>query len=238
MQLLFVDAEASGLFQMDPVTGKWPTADDPGAPRLAQLGMIFVDSETGEIQSQHEFLIKPRGWMMSKEAEEVTGLTTAYLDEHGGPIDEPLSLYLRAIESRRVIAGWNIRNYDMKLMRGELRRAGKEDLFMQTRSACLMQASRAVVKAIDKRGRVKAPRLEEACAHFDIHQPDGHKALADAMSTYQIWQKLREQGIHPEVNDPYNKTPKTKKPGVKRGRKHDGDESDAEDEITDFLGRE
>lgn len=223
MQLLFTDCEASGLFDFT------KRAHEEGQPRLAQIGMIFVDGATGEIQSQHEFLIKPRGWMMSKEAEEVTGLTTAYLEEHGGPIDEPLSLYLRAIESRRVIAGWNLRNYDMKLMRGELRRAGKEDLFMQTRSACLMQASRPVVKALDKRGRVKAPRLEEACAYFDIHQPEGHKALADAMSTYQIWQKLREQGIHPEVNDPYNKTPKTKKPAVKRGRKNEGSDIEEED---------
>jgi len=217
MQLLFTDCEASGLFDFN------KRAHEEGQPRLAQIGMIFVDGTTGEIQSQHEFLIRPRGWMMSKEAEEVTGLTTAYLLDHGGPIGEPLDLYQRAIESRRVIAGWNLRNYDMKLMRGELRRAGKEDLFMQTRSACLMQASRPVVKALDKRGRIKAPRLEEACAFFDIHQPDGHKALADAMSVYQIWQKLREQGIHPEVNDPYNKTAKTKKPAVKRGRKNDSD---------------
>lgn len=219
MQLLFTDCEASGLFDFT------KRAHEAGQPRLAQIGMIFVDGNTGEIQSRHEFLIKPRGWVMSKEAEEVTGLTTAYLEEHGGPIDEPLDLYLRAIESRRVIAGWNLRNYDMKLMRGELRRAGKEDHFMQTRSACLMQACRPVVKALDKRGRVKAPKLEEACAHFGIHQPDGHKALADAMSTYEIWQKLREQGVHPEVHDPYNNTPK-KKPGSKRAKNNDSDEEE------------
>lgn len=238
MQLLFVDAESSGLFTIDPATGKWPTADGPNAPRMAQIGLIFVDGNTGDIQSRHEFLIKPRGWVMSPEAEELTGLTTAYLEQHGGPINEPLDLYIRAIESRRVIAGWNLRNFDMKLLRGELRRAGKDDMFMQTRSACLMQASRPVVKARNKLGHIKAPRLDEACAYFDIHQPDGHKALADAMSTYQIWQKLREQGIHPEINDPYNKTPKTKKPAVKRGRKDDGDENDADAEVPDFLGRE
>lgn len=232
MQILFFDAESSHLFDFT------KRAHEEGQPRLAEIGMIFVDGESGEIQSRHDFLIKPRGWMMSAEATEKTGLTTEYLEEHGGPINEALDLYVRAIESRRVLAGWNLRNFDMKLMRGELRRAGKEDLFMQSRSICLMQSSRNVVNALDKRGRVKMPKLEEACAHFNIKPDAAHRALADALATYQIWQKLREQGIHPEVNDPYNKTPKTKKPAVKRGRKNDGDEGDAEAEIPDFLGRE
>lgn len=219
MQLLFTDCEASGLFDFT------KRAHEPGQPRLAQIGMIFVDGNTSEIQSQHEFLIKPRGWVMTKEAEEVTGLTTAYLEEHGGDITEPLRLYRNAIEGRRIIAGWNLRNYDMKLMRGELRRAGEDDLFMATRSLCIMQASRAVVKALDKRGRVKAPKLEEACAFFEIHQPDGHKALADAMSTFQIWQKLRERGVHPELHDPYNRPAKPAKKAAKpRGKKHDIEE--------------
>lgn len=232
MQILFFDTESNKLFDFT------KRAHEEGQPRLAQIGMIFADGETGEIQSQHEFLIKPRGWIMEPEAIEKTGLTTEYLDQHGGPIDEALDLYVRAIESRRVLGGWNLRNFDMKLMRGELRRAGKEDLFMQSRSIDLMQSCRNIVQARDKRGMVKAPRLEEACAHFNFEQPKAHTALADANSVYQIWQKLREHGIHPEVNDPYNKTPKTKKPAVKRGRKNDGDETDAEEEIPDFLGRD
>lgn len=222
MQILFFDTESNKLFDFT------KRAHEEGQPRLAQIGMIFADGETGEIQSQHEFLIKPRGWIMEKEAIEKTGLTTEYLEAHGGPIDEALDLYVRAIESRRVLGGWNLRNFDMKLMRGELRRAGKEDLFMSSRSIDLMQPCRNVVKALDKRGKVKAPRLEEACAFFGIHQPAAHTALADARSVHEIWQKLREQGIHPEVNDPYNKTPKTKKPAVKRGRKYE--DSDIEDE--------
>jgi DNA polymerase III subunit epsilon len=217
MQILFFDAESSHLFDFT------KCAHEEGQPRLAEIGMIFVDGESGEIQSQHDFLIKPRGWMMSAEATEKTGLTTEYLEQHGGTIDEALDLYVRAIESRRVLAGWNLRNFDMKLMRGELRRAGKEDLFMQSRSLCLMQSSRNIVNALDKRGRVKMPKLEEACTHFNIKPDAAHRALADALATYHIWQKLREQGVHPELHDPYNK-PKKPAKGKPRGRKHDSDE--------------
>jgi len=209
MQYLFIDCEASGLFDFT------RRAHEPGQPRLAQIGMVFVD-ETRQITAQHEFLIKPRGWEMSKEATEVCGLTTEYLEQHGGPIDEALEIYIKAVESRRVIAGFNLRNYDLKVMRGELRRSGKPDMFPETRSMCLMQASRPIVGALDKRGRIKNPRLEEACAHFGIPNP-GHDALRDALAVHQIWEKVIDLMIVPEINDPYN--PKPKKQAAKQRSK-------------------
>lgn len=215
MQYLFCDVEASGLFKPDPITGKYPQADAPGQPRVAQIGMIFVGGDAA-IQSQHEFTIKPRGWQMSPEAIASTGLTNEYLAEHGGPIDEALDLYARAIEGRRIVVGWNVKNYDMKCMRAELRIAGKDDLFMQTRSMDLMHPCRPIVKALDKNGRVKQPKLEEACAHFKIDH-GGHRALADAMCTYLIWLELNKLRIVAEVGDPYSpKPPKRAKKGTTR----------------------
>jgi DNA polymerase III epsilon subunit-like protein len=224
--LIFVDTETSGLFAYD------KPADAPGQPRLAQIGMIFVGTNR-EIQSQHEFLIRPRGWVMSPEATETTGITTEHLEKNGVPIDEALDLYQRAIEGRRVIAGFNV-SYDLKVMRAELRHTGKPDLFMSTRSMCLMAGSRALVNALDKRGRRKAPRLDEACAHFGIEQPAAHSALADAMSAFQIWQKVLDAGAALEITDPYNKKPKAKPARRKAGEQsesEEGDETGIQDEI-------
>ena len=223
MQYLFCDVEASGLFDYT------KAAHETGQPRLAQIGMIFVGDDA-EIQSQHEFTIRPRGWMMSPEAIESTGLTTEYLEEHGGPIDEALDLYSRAIEGRRIITGWNVKNYDLKVMRGELRRASRDDLFLKTRSMELMHPCRPIVKALNKLGRIKQPRLEEACEHFGIDH-GGHRALADAMSTYHIWRKLIELEIVPEISDPYD--PKPKKTGAKRVKKSKANDDNA-GEVGDF----
>jgi DNA polymerase III subunit epsilon len=221
MQYVFFDVEASRLFNFE------LAADAPGQPRAAQIGMIFVD-ENRQITSRHEWLIKPRGWMMSAEATEITGLTTEHLEQNGGPIEEALDLYVRAIEARKIIAGWNT-TYDLKVMRAELRHAGREDLFMRTRSMDLMRSARPVVKALDIRGRVKAPRLEEACAHFGIEQPQKHSALADALDSYTIWERLIEMQIVPEIIDPYNKQPKRK---PRKGKQNAKAEEDA-DEITE-----
>lgn len=197
---LVVDSETTSLFNYD------LPADAPGQPRLAQLGMIHVNHKF-EIESAHEFLIKPDGWEMSAEATEKTGLTTEYLIEHGQPIIEALALYEAAIVARRAIVGFNVQ-FDLKQMRAELRRASMEDHYLQTRNLCMMWATRSIVGATDAKGKVKIPSLQEACAFFGIEQPHAHSALADAHSAYQLMLKLVERGALPEPKSPYDRGPK------------------------------
>lgn len=200
---LIVDCETSHLFDYS------KPADAPDQPRLAQLGLIHVNHKF-EIEAEHEFLIKPEGWEMSAEATEKTGLTTEFLKANGMPINEALALYDAGIVARRVIAGFNVQ-FDLKMCRAELRRAGMEDRYLQTRNLCLMWATRAIVGARDATGKVKIPKLEEACAFFGIEQPKAHSALADAHSACQLMLKLVERGALPEPKSPYDKKPKKAK---------------------------
>lgn len=150
------------------------------------------------------------------------------------PIAEALALYAAGIAARRVIAGFNVQ-FDLKMMRAELRRAGMEDNYLQTRNLCLMWASRGIVAATDAKGKVKIPKLEEACAFFGIEQPKAHSALADAESAYQIMLKLVDRNALPEPKSPYDKKPKAAKPArAARGRRV---ERDADEEIPemDFI---
>ncbi len=218
---LVVDCEASGLFAWD------QPADAPGQPRVAQIGLIFV-SHDFKIEAEHEFLIKPEGWEMSEEASKVTGLTTEYLKDHGGPIADALALYNAGIDARRVVVGHNV-DYDKKCLRAENRRSGFDDRYMQTRSLDLMAATRNIVNALDKRGRIKNAKLDEACTFFGIDQPSAHSALADAHSAYQIMLKLVELGALPEPKSPYDRG--TKKPKAAPPRKVGLDGNDPELEI-------
>lgn len=220
---MIVDCETSHLFDYE------KDADASGQPRLAQLGLIHVGTDMRE-EARHEFLIKPEGWEMSAEATEKTGLTTQYLKDHGMPIADALALYRAGIEARRVIVGFNVQ-FDLKMMRAELRRAGHDDSYLETRNICLMWGSRAIVNALDARGKVKIPKLEEACAFFGIEQPQAHSALADADSAYKIMQRLLVMGKLPTPKSPYDK--KAKKPKAKLPRPRFNEEDDAEQ---DFIG--
>lgn len=231
---LIVDCETSHLFNYE------LAADAPGQPRLAQIGMIFVNSNL-EIERETEFLIKPEGWEMHPEAAEKTGLTTERLKEHGTPIAEAMALYDAGIAARRVVVGFNVQ-FDLKMCRAELRRAGLEDRYLQTRNLCMMWATRAIVGARGANGAVKIPTLAEACAFFDIPQPQAHSALADAHSAFSLMLKLVERSALPEPKSPYDKKGKGKAPKKAKTPKRDvglpGDrmDDDAEQEIPDFLG--
>lgn len=224
---LVVDCETSHLFNYD------LPADAPGQPRLAQIGLIFVGTNM-EIEAEHEFLIKPEGWEMSAEAAEKTGLTTEFLKANGMPIAEALALYDSAIAARRVVVGFNVQ-FDLKMCRAELRRAGMEDRYLQTRNLCMMWATRAIVGVRGANGAVKIPKLEEACAFFGIEQPKAHSALADARSALGLMQKLVDRGALPEPKSPYDKKPKKAPRRAKAGLPGDDPELDADQEIPNFI---
>lgn len=202
---LIIDTESDGLFDW-----KLP-ADALGQPRLAEIGMIFV-SRDFKIEREEDWLIRPEGWKFDdrSEAARVNGLTHNRLTQDGIPVGDALSLYCSGIDAGRVIVGFNV-THDLKLMRAENRRAKIDDRYMRTKSLCMMWSTRSIVGALDARGKVKIPSLQEACTFFGIEQPKAHSALADAHSAYQLMLKLVERGALPEPKSPYDKKPKKAK---------------------------
>lgn len=206
MSYVVVDTESSGLPDY-----KKP-ADAPGQPRVAAIAMIFVDKDL-VVEETHSGLIRPDGWIFddNSDAAKINGLTHRRLMEDGWPIKDLLRLYGEAIDSRRIVAGFNI-SHDLKMLRAEMRYVGYPDRFMQTRHLCVMQGCRKIVDARTADGRKKAPRLEEACAHFQIERDVAHTALSDASDALAILRRLRDLGEMPAYTDPYDREPKKKSP--------------------------
>lgn len=201
---LVIDCETTGLFDYT------KPADAPGQPRLCQLGMIWLDDHLSTID-EAEFLIRPNGWTIAPDATARNGLTQEMLEELGGPIDEALAGYADAIDRRHIIVGFNT-PFDVKLMRGELRRAAMEDRYMQTCIIDVMHGCRHIVDARTVDGRKKAPTLEQACTHFDVErEPVPHRALGGARATLHILRKLREMGQMPYYKNPYDKPSKKRR---------------------------
>lgn len=204
MNYLALDTEGSGLFDYN------KPADAPGQPRMAAIGIILADDDLVE-QERHSFLIKPEGWTFDdqSEAAAVNGLTHKRLMDEGVPVKHALEIYSLALVNRRIIVGHNVL-HDLKMLRAELRLAGLADMFMNTRYICTMQGSRALVDARTANGKKKAPRLEEACAHFGIEAEEkgAHTGIGGAERALQILRKLRDLGEMPAFKDPYDKGPK------------------------------
>ena len=190
---LVFDTETSGLFDF-----KRP-ADDPDQPRLASAAFIVADEDGNEI-SRTSHLIRPDGWTMPLEAEAINGLSTELLNMEGVPMADVLDIYQGHIEAGLIVTAFNVQ-FDCKVMRAELRRAGRPDLFEQTPNSCLM---RGLAPYKDKGLAVKGGfvKLAVACEHFSIINADAHDAMADAEAALALLQILVRDGnlIPPKIH--------------------------------------
>lgn len=231
MNYLSLDTEGSGVFDYT------KPADAPGQPRLAAIGMILVDESLNETE-RHAFLIRPDGWTFddNSEAAKVNGLTHERLMDEGIDVKVALRIYGDALDSRRIITAFNAL-HDLKTMRAELRHVGYPDRFMETRYICTMQGCRQIVDARTADGRKKAPKLEEACAHFgiDVEEMGAHTGIGGAERSLQILRILKQRGEMPAFKDPYDKGPK-KAAAKPRAPRQQSLLPDAEQDIPDFIG--
>ena len=188
MKYCVIDTETSGLFDFT------KPADAEGQPRLACLAMIHLGEDLAET-SREEHWIKPDGWTLSPEVIATHGITNEFLAENGRPVAAALEAYDEVLASGSIIVAFNAQ-YDLKMMRGELRRAAMPDHFEETKSICVMRDAVNVVKAPKKSGKgFKFPKLEEACRHFGIGQSQAHSAMSDAESAAAIFRALNALGV-------------------------------------------
>lgn len=195
---LVFDTETTGL-PVRSARGEPPVpADDPRQPRVASFAAVVADASGNAIE-EHKFYVRPDGWTMAefdaraiadgkRPASEINGLTDDFLNENGVPVSHVLDFYAGNITRGLIVVAFNA-IFDTKMMRGELRRAGRPDLFEQTRNICVM-------KALDpygaqglciQRGFVK---LSEACDFFGIVNENAHDAMADARAAREILARL------------------------------------------------
>lgn len=198
---LVFDTETTGLFQFkDKVTGLPVPADAPGQPRLASVAFILADAQGREVSRARHY-IRPDGWSIDgTEAAAVNGLSDAFLAENGVPVAEVLDLWEGYIRAGLIAAAYNVQ-FDAKMMRAELRRAGRDDLFDQTPNTCLMRG----LQPYSQRGLAIMSgmvKLKLACEFFGITKTEAHDAMGDAEAARAILEILIRDGnlIPPQVH--------------------------------------
>lgn len=212
---LVLDTETSGLPLYAKKGEPPPAADAPGQPRLASFTALVITPGTWDVDEEASIstLIKPDGWTMSEGASAVNGLTDERLMAEGVDVRDVLAIYSEFISDGRIVVAHNAQ-FDTKVMRGELRRAGMPDLFEQTPNICTMRATIDICK-IPPTGKMmatgrkafKQPKLMEAYQHFHGEEfADAHTSMADARACLAIFRKLVEMGAAPEPSILYAKS--------------------------------
>lgn len=194
---LVFDTETTGLFDYR------KRADEEGQPRMAQIAAALVDSELGTIDEFY-LPIKPEGWTMPQELVDKLkhGLTTEYLTEHGVPVADALAKFEAMRAQSDFIVGYGV-EFDLKVMRGELRRAGREDGYAEFPVFCVMRAvtKHCALPPTEKmmatgRKTPKTPNLTEAVRIILKREHGGaHDARADMLATIDLLAWCQSQGL-------------------------------------------
>lgn len=191
MQYMVIDTETTGLFDFS------KPAHAEGQPRLASLAIIRLDDDLTEV-ARDSYYVKPDGWEMPEQASEINGLTLEILEAKGVPVQAVLESYVELIDKGHVVLAYGAQ-YDTKVMRGELRRAGMDDRFKTTPNVCLMRPCTPICQIPRAKGNgYKFPKLPEACEHFGIPFGTAHSAMGDAQAAADVARCLKALNSLPE----------------------------------------
>ena len=184
---LVIDTETTGL-------PDWRLpADAEGQPRLASWCFILADRDCNPVHEWHG-LVRPDRWTMPPDAGAINGLTNERLQAEGFPIAWPLSLFAMALQANWTLVAHNLA-FDMKIMRGELRRGGyrKEADRSDGIGLCTMRelTARCALPNPKKPEAFKFPRLAEACEIILKEKLEGaHDAVNDARACLRLLRSI------------------------------------------------
>jgi DNA polymerase-3 subunit epsilon len=183
---------------------KLPAHEQPA--RLCHFFALQLD-ESFEVQREIDLYVQPDGWTIAPEARAINGLTEEFLEKEGQPIGTVLDTYTELVKLGYDLAAFNAQ-FDAKIMRGELRRLDRPDMFEETRNTCLMRASAPICNMPKNNGHkgFRWPKLAEAYHYFTGKAlEDAHSAKADAYAALEVLRALADRGVLPEPKVHYAK---------------------------------
>ncbi|MDP3353326.1 MAG: DNA polymerase III subunit alpha, partial [Flavobacteriaceae bacterium] len=186
MYLIF-DTETTGL----PQNWNAPITDTQNWPRCVQIAWQLHDA-FGNLLENADYIIKPDGFTIPLNAENIHGISTDLALIEGIPLSEVLEKFSNAVAKTTFIGGHNV-NFDLNVIGCEFHRLQIPTPLNQlpildtctesTASLCQLSGGRG--------GRFKLPTLSELYSNiFNETFEDAHNATADVEATTRCFLEL------------------------------------------------
>lgn len=188
MKILFFDTETTGL----PKDWNAPVEQLDNWPRLVQIAWQVYDSN-GNLLEEHDYVIKPVGFIISIEASAVHKITTEKALKIGVDLLTILKVFSSSVKSCDLLVAHNY-SYDYSIMGSELLRNGLENILKDKEHICTMKASTEFCKISGPNG-YKWPKLEELYDILFRESFNAHDALDDIRATARCFWVLRDKTI-------------------------------------------
>ena len=190
MYLIF-DTETTGL----PKRWDAPISDTDNWPRAIQIAWQLHD-EMGNLVDQQDYLIKPEGFNIPFDAEQIHGISTELAEQQGLPLDAVLEKFKAALDQTKFIVGQNV-GFDVNIMGAEFYRQGVANTVeeLPVLDTCTEETALLCQIPGGRGGKFKLPTLTELHEHlFGEPFAEAHNATADVEATTRCFFELIRKG--------------------------------------------
>ncbi len=193
MYLIF-DTETTGL----PKRWNAPITDTDNWPRCVQIAWQLHDA-MGNLIEHQDYLVRPDGFNIPYDAEQVHGISTALAEQQGVPLAEVLEKFNAAMAKTQFIVGQNV-GFDRNIMGAEFHRMAVENPLQElpVLDTCTEETANLCQIPGGRGGKFKLPTLTELHEHL-FHEPfsEAHNATADVEATTRCFLELVRLKFYP-----------------------------------------
>lgn len=185
---LFFDTETTGL----PKDYKAPVTNLSNWPRLVQLAFLFYDMNGVKI-SGGDYIIKPEGFTIPKDASRIHGISTERALHVGQPLNNVLQIFQALIDKAEYLVAHNM-SFDEKIVGAEFLRNKMPNGIAPKKKICTMESTKNFC-AISGPYGYKWPKLSEL--HYKLFRTgfaEAHNAAVDINATANCFWELRRIG--------------------------------------------
>lgn len=186
MYLIF-DTETTGL----PRDFNAPITDTDNWPRCVQIAWQLHD-EMGNLIEQKDFLIKPDGYDIPFQSEQIHGISTKLAETKGVDAKEVWKQFAEVLSRSKFVVGQNIM-FDVNVMGCELYRYGVDSSLtdLPILDTCTETTAELCQIPGGRGGKFKLPTLTELHEHlFGVPFAEAHNATADVEATTRCFLEL------------------------------------------------
>jgi len=156
--------------------------------QIIEIGAVKI--KDNQVVDTMECLVNPR-CKISTRISELTGIT-AEMVQHGRDKEEAIAELLDFIEGH-ILVGQNI-NFDYSFLK---QWAVNHKRPLEVQACDTLKLARVLLPP------EQSKKLEDLCVYFGIERKRNHRALDDAMETWQVFEKLKTLAMKRENGETY-----------------------------------
>ncbi|MCC7572484.1 MAG: 3'-5' exonuclease [Candidatus Methanofastidiosum sp.] len=190
MTYLFIDTETTGL----PRKRYAPYTDTNNWPRLVQIAWLYCD-QNGEILSSEEYIIKPEGFVIPFDSQNIHGISNERAHMEGKELIYVLNRFSEFLNRSNYLVAHNI-DFDFNVIGAELVRKGINTRLNSINRFCTMVGTTEYCQIPGGQYEFKWPSLFELYyTLFNQTFEEKHDALYDVKICRECFFELKKRGI-------------------------------------------